>query len=207
MMKTTTWSVETKNIFNGILIFALSWIAYGIFDPIESLVSGVDKLASFAGSSSVSGGTGTVLSIITYILLIGIAAGYILTILGLGRLGDALNETDGKAIGSVRKAFILALIAVALNALPFMPGLVGDIVYLAAIILLLLGYGNLKKSATFAGQAGASTLYVAMILLVVGWVLDFIPLVGDWIEGVLTIVAYVMTLVGWNRIRKVEIVA
>jgi hypothetical protein len=38
-------------------------------------------------------------------------------------------------------------------------------------------------------------------------VLDFIPLVGDWIEGVLTIVAYVMTLVGWNRIRKVEIVA
>jgi hypothetical protein len=36
----------------------------------------------------------------------------------------------------------------------------------------------------------------------VGWVLDFIPLIGDWIEALLTIVAYILTLVGWSKIKN-----
>jgi hypothetical protein len=44
-----------------------------------------------------------------------------------------------------------------------------------------------------------------MILLVVGWGLDFIPLVGDWLESLLTIIAYIMTLAGWNKIKNVAV--
>jgi uncharacterized membrane protein len=201
-MNTTKWSLETKKIFNGILLFSLAWIAYGIFDPIESLVSGVDTLASLAGSSSPTGTTGTILSIITYILLIGIGLGYVLTIVGLRGFCNILDEADKKAIGLVRTAFILALIAVVLDILPLIPWIIGDIVYLVALILMLVGYIDLKKSTTFAGQSGASTLFVAMLLLVIGWVLDFIPLIGDWIESILTIIAYILTLVGWSKIKN-----
>jgi uncharacterized membrane protein len=204
-MNKMTWSVETRKIFSGILLFALAWIAYGIFGPIESLVSGVDTLASFAGSSSPTGGMGTVLSVITYILLIGIAAGYVLTIMGLGGFGNALEGADKKAIGSVRTAFILALVAVVLDALPFLPGIIGDTVYLVAIILMLLGYNSLKTSTTFPGRDGASTLFAAMILIMVGWVLDFIPLVGDWMESICSIIAYILTLVGWNKIKNAPV--
>jgi hypothetical protein len=203
-MNKTTWSVETKKIFNGILLFSLAWIAYGIVNPIESLLSGVDTLASFAGTSG-TGGAGALLSVITYILLASIGVGYILTIIGLGKFRTILDAANGKAIGSVRTAFILALIAVVLDALPLIPGIVGDIVYLIAIILMLTGYGKLKGSSTFAGERGASTLFVAMILILVGWVLDFIPFAGDLMEGLLTIIAYILTLVGWSKIKNVVV--
>lgn len=201
-MDKTLWSKETKKIFNGILLFSLSWIAYGIIEPVKSLSSGLDTLAFLADTSSPTGGVSTTLSIITYLLLIGIGVGYILTIAGLGKFGAILEEADKKAICSVRTAFILALIAVVLNALPLIPGIVGDIVYLIAVILLLTGYGKLKGSSTFAGGSGASTLFVAVILILVGWVLDFIPLVGDWIESLLTVIAYILTLVGWKSIKN-----
>ncbi|MDR1672226.1 MAG: hypothetical protein LBS09_01995 [Bacteroidales bacterium] len=204
-MNNTSWSVETKKVFNGILLFSLAWIAYGIFSPIESLFSGVSTLSSFAGSPDVTGGAGTVLSIIIYLLLIGIGVGYVLTIIGLKKFSAILESADGKAVSSVRTAFILALIAVVLDVLPLIPGIIGDILYLIAIILMLVGYSTLKGSSTFAGKDGASTLFVAMILILVGWVLDFIPFVGDWIEAVLTIVAYILTLVGWGKIKNAAV--
>jgi hypothetical protein len=101
----------------------------------------------------------------------------------------------------VRTAFILAVVAVVLDCLP-LPGIIGGIVYLIAVILLLVGYNKLKNSSTFPGGKGASVLFVAMILIVVGWVLDFIPLIGDWLEALLTIIAYIMTLSGWNKIKN-----
>jgi hypothetical protein len=203
-MNKASWSQQTKKIFNGILLFSIAWIVYGIFEPIESLFSGIGTLASFSGASDPTGGAGTVLSIITYLLLIGIGLGYILTIVGLGHFGTVLEDADKKAVGSVRTAFILALIAVALDFLP-LPGIIGDILYLIAIILMLVGYSKLKKSPTFPGGHGASTLFVAMILIVVGWGLDFIPFIGDWIESLLTIIAYIMTLVGWNKIKNAAV--
>jgi uncharacterized membrane protein len=204
-MDKTTWSIPTKKIFNGILLFSLSWIAYGIFEPIESLFSGIDAVASWTGTSNPVDGAGTGLSLITYLLLAGIGVGYILTIIGLGQFRGILDAADGKAVGSVRTAFILALIAVALDALPLIPGIVGDIVYLIAVILMLVGYSKLKDSSTFAGGKGASTLFVAMILILVGWVLDFIPFIGDWMEALLTIVAYILTLVGWSKIKNAAV--
>ncbi|MDR0692118.1 MAG: hypothetical protein LBF69_03670 [Prevotellaceae bacterium] len=201
-MDKTSWSVETKKIFNGILLFSLSWIAYGIFDPIDSLVSGVDTLASFSGRSNATGAAGSTLSNFVNLLLVGIGAGYIMVIIGLKKLGDILEEADKKPVASLRTAFILALIAVALDILPLIPGIIGDILYLIAVILMLVAYGKLKKSATFAGSAGASTLFVAMILIIVGWGVDLIPLLGDWVEGILTIIAYIMTLSGWKKIKN-----
>jgi hypothetical protein len=209
-MDKTLWSAKAKKIFNGILLFSLAWIAYGIFDPIESLFSfassGLNILGSVTGVSTPSlGATGTVLTIITYILLAGIGYGCILTIAALGSFSTILDGGDESAVRSVRTGFILALVAVVLDMLPFIPGIIGDIAYLVAIILMLMGYNNLKGSTTFAGKDGASTLFVAMLLLLIGWVLDFIPFVGDWIEAILTIVAYIMTLVGWSKIKNVTI--
>jgi hypothetical protein len=203
-MDKTLWSQQTKKIFNGILLFSIAWVFYGIFEPIESLVSGIDTLASFSGASNPTGGAGTVLSTIVYLLLIGIGWGYVLTIVGLRHFGNMLEEADKKAVGSLRTAFILALIAVGLDFIP-LPGIISDILYLIAIILMLMGYNQLKASSTFPGGKGASTLFVAMILIVVGWVLDFIPLIGDWMEALLRIIAYIMTLVGWNKIKNAAV--
>jgi hypothetical protein len=209
-MDKTSWSAKTKKIFNGILLFSLAWIAYGIFEPIESLFSfassGLNVMGAVTGVSTPSlGVSGTVLTIITYLLLAGIGYGCVLTIAALGSFSAILDDGDESAVLTVRTGFIIALAAVVLDMIPFIPGIIGDIAYFVAILLMLMGYNNLKGSTTFAGKDGASILFVAMLLLLIGWVLDFIPLVGDWIEAILTIVAYIMTLVGWSKIKNAAI--
>ncbi|MDR1667024.1 MAG: hypothetical protein LBS03_04950 [Bacteroidales bacterium] len=202
MKNNELWAEETRKIFNGILLFSLAWILYGIVSPIESALSLGDTLSSFAGGSSLTGGAGTFFSVLSYLLLAGIIVGYVLVLKGLGSFRNLLEPADSKSIGNVRTAFILALVAAALDIIPFIPGIIGDILYLIAVILMLIGYSQLKASKTFDGADGASLLLVAMIILIVGWVLDFIPFVGDWIEAICTIVGYALTLIGWNKIKN-----
>jgi uncharacterized membrane protein len=113
-----------------------------------------------------------------------------------------LNGEDQKSIGKVRIAYILLLISVAVDFIPLM-GWVSTVLGIIAFIYMLLGYSALKNSTTFPELArkGASLLFVALILLIVGYVLDFIPIVGDVLEGILSIVAYILTFLGGKKIK------
>jgi hypothetical protein len=183
------WSIETKKVFNGILLFVLSGIVYNILSPIESLLGMTD--------------VGDTLSIICKLLLVGIIAGYVLTLLGLSNFATILEDADGAAIRKVRLAFILVLISTGLEFVPLL-GIVCTVLYIVAYIIMLQGYSALKKSPTFPATKAASTLFTAMILLLIGVILDFIPLVGDFLEGVLSIIAYVMMFLGWSKIKNLN---
>jgi hypothetical protein len=186
------WSVETTKVFNGILLFVLSGIVYNILSPIESLLG-------IAG-----GGVADTLSIICYLLLVGIIAGYVLTLLGLSSFATILEDADGEAIRKVRLAFILVLIGTGLEFVSLL-GFVCTVLYIIAYIIMLLGYSALKKSPTFPATKAASTLFTAMILLLIGAILDFIPLIGDFLEGVLNIIAYIMMFLGWSKIKNLNV--
>jgi len=193
MSTKTQWSQETKKIFNGILLYSLGGIAYGILDPIDSLMSAGEMVGVTSG--------GGIISTLCYILLAAIIIGYVLTFLGLTGFRKILELNDATAIGKVRTAFILAIIAAGVSFIPLM-GWAAGILNIIAFILMLLGYSALKTSTTFPELArkGASTLFVALILLLVGAIIGFIPFVGGIIEGVLSIIAYIMTLLGWKKI-------
>ena len=199
MIKKADWSRETKKIFNGILLYSIAGILYGIFDPIESLTSTVSSISSYAGAGSMPGSG--LISTICYALLVAIIFGYVLTFLGLTGFRTILETNDANAIGKVRTAFILAIIAAGVGFIPLM-GWVGGILNIVAFILMLLGYSALKSSSTFPelGRKGASTLFVALILLLVGVVVGFIPFIGGIFNGILSIIAYIMTLLGWKKI-------
>ncbi len=195
------WSEKTKTIYNGVLLYSICNVLYAIFDPINSAINSVSSFSSAFGAPEVSGSGG--LSIFCYILLAGVIVGYFLFLTGLSGFRPLLETEDAASIGKVRNGVILGLVATGVAFIPLM-GWVSAILNIIAFILMLLGYSSLKNSATFPvkGKQGASKLFTAMILSLIGAVLGFIPLAGGFLEMVLDIIAFFMILSGWASIKN-----
>ena len=131
--------------------------------------------------------------------------GYWLFIKSLDIFKGQVNVVDAPRIGSIRTATILSIVGVIVAVIPVI-SFVGGILNLIAWILLLLAYSGLKNSVTFpeGARRGASKLFLAMILGIIGWVIGLIPLIGSAIETILEIVAFFMVLSGWKCISQSE---
>jgi uncharacterized membrane protein len=199
------WSKTTSAIFNGVLIFSLSGIVNAILSPIETAVSGVSALQSMSGGG---GSGGNFLSIIVdWIIPIAIIAGYIMYLIGLKDFKNLLAENDSAAAGKIFNGVILSLIGTALAWIPAIGWIIGGIVGLIGFIVAMMGYSGLKNSASFPETArnGASKLYTAQILLIIGWLIGLIPFVGGIIKAILALVAFILVLSGWAKIKNTQV--
>jgi uncharacterized membrane protein len=204
-MSSTTWLEITKKIFFGVLLYSIANVLYSIVDPISSLTSFAGSVDSFLGGrqSGISG-IATFFNILTYILLIGIVVGYALFLLGLTGFSKILEASDRNAIESVRNGAVVMIVGAIVDVLIW--GFIGLIVYIVGFILMMMGYSKLKNSPTFPQKArnGASKLFTAMLLSLIGAVLGLIPLVGGFINAILGIIAFFFILSGWATIKNAE---
>jgi hypothetical protein len=203
MTKNEIWLKETTAVFYGILLYSIAGILNSIISPIESFYSGLDTLSSFGTGEGLSGSNA--LTVFTYLLSIGIIAGYIMFLLGLNGFARILEPNDGAAVGKIRTGVILGLIATGVGFIPFTGWIVG-IINIVAFILMLIGYSTLKSSQTFpvGARKGAGTLFTAQILLLIGAVIGLIPLVGGIVEGILDLIAFILVFVGWAAIKNTK---
>lgn len=200
-MANLSWKTTTAQMYRGVLIYSLCGVAASILAPIISAAA----VASFVnGGGSFSGGSFGLLSIINLLLGLAILAGYILFFLGLKDFRGVVNTADVPAVGKIYTAVILNIVGYFLKLIPVI-SIVGGILNLVAFILMLIGFAALKNSTTFPGLArtGASKLFVAMILSLVGAVLGWIPVIGI-LGAICNIVAFVMTILGWKSIADAE---
>lgn len=193
----STWSQTTKQMYTGVLVYSLCGVAKSIVDPI----TGAAKLAKSFSGASASAGPG----VLSILLSIAIICGYVYFFLGLKEFRNVVNENDAPAVKNVYTATILSIVAYVCGCIPFL-GLVGKIVALVSFILMLMGFNALKKSATFPALAckGASMLFTAMILSIVGVVLGWIPLIGGILGAIINVVGFILTILGWGKISKAE---
>jgi hypothetical protein len=196
------WSQATKMIYQGVLLYSLSSVLYSLFSMINGWVSGAASLMEFATSGTVSAGIGF-LDVIEWIFLLAIIVGYFLFFKGLTDFRPQLQQADGAAIGRVRLGVLLGIIGSVVSFIPVI-GFLGGILSLIGFIMMLIGYNALKGSATFPVKArsGASTLFIAMILSLVGGILAFIPLIGGVIAFIMNVVVFFMVLSGWAAIKN-----
>ncbi|MDR0421260.1 MAG: hypothetical protein LBH30_07435 [Prevotellaceae bacterium] len=204
-MNRNSWFEITKKIFLGVLLYSVANVLYTIVDPISSLASfgsNVDSLLN-GGSSGLSG-IAAFFNILTYVLLAGILIGYALFLLGLTNFSKLLEGSDRNAAESVRNGALVMIIGAIVDF--FISGFIGIILYIVGFILMLLGYSKLKSSPTFPEKArnGASKLFTAMLLSLVGAILWLIPIVGGFINAILGIIAFFFILSGWASIRDAE---
>lgn len=196
----TSWKTVTGNLYKGVLIQVWCNIAVTIFAFIGAL-SALGDLASGDLFGAVAWGFWDYME---FIASIGAIYGFIVFFTNLNPWKALVAPEDAKAVDNIYTATILQMVAIILAFIPFL-GLIGGILNIIAWIMLLIAYSNLKNSATFPAGAkqGASKIFTAMILSVVGAVIAWIPFIGI-IGSILAIIALFMTLGGWKCIANSE---
>lgn len=137
-------------------------------------------------------------------IMTGLAAliGLIFYFVGLGKLKSILDDNGIQGISKLKIAVILGIVGVVIGMLPLIGGIIGGIIGIIAFVFEFLGYGALKSSATIGaeGQAGAGKLRISMILVMVGMVLGFFPLIGGTLQAFASLIALWLVFQGWNMI-------
>lgn len=206
-MNIPSWNHETRQAYVGTLIYSLLGILAAILTPFVTLRNTADAVASIAGAGSSGMGLAGWLLILVQI---GIVAGYVMFFLAVKDLKEITEGKDKADFQNVFLAIIFSVIAAILNI--FHWWIISGILSLVACILLLIAYSSLKKSATITAlspeaSAGFGRLFVAELLLVIGFAIGivigwipFIGLIGHIINAVLGVVAWILILLGWKAV-------
>lgn len=201
-MTNAIYKAETGKVF----WMMIAGLIIGVIQFIMGLVAAAGAIAAIAtgGEHGVgaAGGAGIVLVLLA---LVSIAL-KVMLYLSYGKLAkDFGDNADGKALGNIKLAALfdlinvgIGLISILLLPLAIVLGFIALAVSIVAYIFYLMGFSALKNSSTFPGAAGASTVFVAYILILIGAVLAFIPVIGK----IVGLVGLIMLLVGWAKIKN-----
>lgn len=201
MEKKLQWQNATKGLYQAILINVFASIAAAVFGFFAGLSEAADTLNALAeGELSIGWGIWDYLELFANIAVI---AAVVLFFIRLGDWKKVLVGKDAEAVGKLRLAMILSLVATVLGFIPVI-WILALIVNLVAIIFQLLGYSDLKNSTTLPANAakGAGKVFTAQILSIVSVVVALIPLIGGIAALVCSIIGFVMMLQGWKLIAN-----
>lgn len=200
MENVQSWKQTTSALYKAVMIFTWAGIVLSIFSGIASMTGAAKVISSLSSGGALDMGYG-LWDILKLVATIAVIYGYWLFLNSLTAFRELVNPADAPRVGSIRTAVILQIIAAILSVIPFVV-IVGGILGIIAWIMLLIAYAGLKDSPTFPELArrGASRIFVAMILSVVGWIVGWIPIIG-WITlFVLSVISLIMVLTGWKLI-------
>lgn len=202
MDKKVQWQNATKGLYQAILINVFASIAVAVFGFFATINEVSDTITAVARDGQVSPGWGT-WDYLELIANLGVIAAVVLFFLRLGDWKALLIGNDEKAVGQIRLAMILSLVATVLGFIPGI-GILALLVSLAALILQLLGYSALKNSTTLPAKAseGAGKVFTSQILAIVAAIVVFIPIIGGIAALVCSIIGFIMMLKGWNLIAN-----
>lgn len=190
------WTAVTKQMYYGVLIYSLCGVVANVVSPIISISSGVSMLSGNGGGGGVA---------FNAIISLAIIAGYVMFFLGLKDFRNVVNLQDKDAVQKLFTATIISIAGYVLGLIPLAGWILKGICVIVSCIMMLLGYSALRNSQTFPtiAREGASKLYTAMILSIIGAVIGLIPVVGGFIGGILDIIAFIMIIIGWKKIASV----
>lgn len=196
------WAESTKQIYTGVLLYSLLGILDSILSPIFSLANAASMVSAFAGGGGydVFGADDAV----ELLIKLGIVAGYVMYFLGLGKFQPLQQSTeDSSAVGKIKTAALLVAVGYLLSFIPVAGGFLDAILSFVGFILSLMAFSVLKNSLTFPvkGKTGAAKIYTAMILQLIAVIIGWIPIVGGFFASILSIIAFIMILIGWAAIK------
>lgn len=200
MENVQSWKQTTAALYKAVLIFTWSGIVLSIFTGIAAMTGALKVVSALAAGETLGMGFG-LWDILKIVATVGVIYGYWLFIQSLGGFRTLVNPVDAPRVGSLRTATMLQIVAAILSVIPFV-SLIGGILSIVAWIMLLLAYSALKESVTFPEMArrGASKIYIAMILGIIGWIVGWVPILGWLAAFILAIVSFFMILSGWKCI-------
>lgn len=187
-------SAETWKSAAGLVFVSL--LLYYLLDPVIDIIDGMlSVLSMFSGSAD---GAEAILGLCRFVVFFA----PILYLVGLRRFRSVVAAPDAAVVSKLVVSAWFLFAGVVIDMLPLMPGFLASCCRLVAYILMLAGFAGLRKSESFPekGRRGANMSVVAIWLVIAGWLVGWIPALGDGVEFVLRLSALIFILVGWNRI-------
>ncbi len=200
-MENKYWKETIAALIAGIWVYTLADIAGGFFGVINNIVGAGEAANAFMNGGS-AGGFGF-LDIICLLCNILVILGYFFFFRSLFRfIKMQRNDADRANANKIKTSYILLIIGIVVGWIPFIGWIAGPVLLIISYVQQLLGYGGLSKSEVLPQNAkeGAAKIRTAIIWMLVGSVLGIIPLVGGFIELVITIVMFFYILKGWKLI-------
>ena len=199
-MDITKWNKTSRNAYVGTLLYSLLGILASILGVILSIV----VVASVIGNLSV----GAVIVLILFIVTeLAVLLGYIIFFVAIKNFKTIADEPDKSAFNLLWISVILTLVATILKFFVFsgLCGTLASLLGIASAVLMIIGLARLKNSAALAefsapAVAGFRQLFTAQILAVVGIVLGWIPVIGKVFAGILSILVFIFTILGWKKV-------
>lgn len=197
MENSKIWKASVTKAFYGFLAYKLLG---GVVGAIVGLASGAAGIASIASG----GGGGALLGPI----LVGILAlaGYVYYFLGIkGMKESAAGSIMGEGTAQVYKGALLGLIGTVIGIIPLL-GFVGVILEIVGFVFMMMGFNKLRQLSLNAMAAkGAQQLWLMMVLSLVSAALSLIPLVGNILSLILSVVILVLAFLGWKNFANSEL--
>lgn len=205
-MENIYWKKSVSTLIGSIWLYTLAGIATSITGVVNAYLNpfGIRGMIMnlMNGESSQEIGMGDVVEKIFSLLVL---VGYYLFFRSLTRFMRLQSDTrDREDVARVRIGYILMVVALFVDFIPLIGGLVSFILIIVSYAKMLSGYSGLKRSLTFPSEAreGASVLFSCTIWILIGCILSFIPLIGSIIEGIILLVTFFMILEGWGHIKN-----
>ena len=174
--KIARWNLTTMAIYKNVMLYSIAGICAALFGFIPLmgwLVNACNVL---------------------------VVAGYIAFYIRLKDMQEMVDPADTDAAKKLCNGVLIYILSLALKYIPLVGGILGSIGFIVSFVLMLLGYNALKKSETFPGREGMKTLFLAMIIGIVGGVLAIIPAIGLILGGICFIIEFVLILLGWKKV-------
>ena len=174
--KINKWNLTTEAIYKNVMLYSIAGMVAGLFSIIP------------------------LMGWLVNVCNICVAAGFIAFFIRLKDMQLLVDPADTQAAKYLCNGVLIHILSLMLRFIPAIGWILGPIAVIVSCVFMLMGYNGLKKSETFPGKDGMKLLFIAMIIGIVGGVLDIIPAIGDILGGICYIVEFVLVLLGWKKV-------
>lgn len=195
------WSAAIGTLIAAIWTYTLSGFADSINDIVLMATGSTGLLSLLKGNDNPVG----VADMLGEILPLLVLYGYYLFFSSLSKFSKLQrSEADAQSVMNIRKGYLLLILAIMLDYIPFVGFIASFITIIVAYVKMLSGYNELRNSETFPASArqGAATLRSCTIWIIVGAVVNIIPILGPIAKGIISVVTFFSILSAWGVIRK-----
>lgn len=197
MEKNQMWKESVNKAFYGFLTYTL---LSGIVGGIVAMTAGAAGVASILNG----GGGGALLGpVIVGILAL---AGYVYYFLGIKGMKESAVGTSMEE--GTAKLYTGALVCLVGAIVSIIPGIkfIGGIVDIVGFVLMMIAFNKLRQlSLSPLAAKGAQQLWLMMVLSLVSAVLGIIPVVGNILSTILSLVILVLSFLGWKNFSNSEL--
>lgn len=202
MIDERKWRLSALGVRSSVFLIMLLGVVECVRDFFED---SLDFLELFASGSVESVASDIAVSVTIFLLTV---IAYITYMCGLGSFAKVQKtEWDARGVRRVRSGLVWSFVAMLFAYIPLVGWLLGFIFSIVAFFVMLGGYNRLRKSSTFPKMArlGASLLFAALFVELLGDILGLLPFIGSLLQGILCLVVVFMVLSGWKKIERADV--